>query len=166
MLHIREAILDDLPSLLDIYNYAIENLTATFDIEVQTLEQRRIWFKQYGGNYPLIVAMWEGQVVGYSCLNPFRTKPAYSQTTELSIYISPKHQGLGVGSALMQEILHRARQLAYHTVIGGITGGNEVSVKLHTKFGFEYVGCFKEVGFKFGTWQDVHFYQLMIHEPS
>jgi L-amino acid N-acyltransferase len=162
MIHIRTAVLSDLPAMLEIYNSAIRNLTATFDLTEQTLDERKIWFEKYGGKYPLIVAELDGEVIGYSCLNPFRDKPAYSHSTELSVYISSNHRGKGVGTALMQEILHRATELGYHTVIAGITGGNEVSVKLHKKFGFEYVGCFKEVGFKFGEWQDVHFYQLMI----
>lgn len=162
MLSVRDAVLSDLPSMLDIYNDAIRNLTATFDLEEQTLDERQKWFQKYGGRYPLIVAELNGEVVGYSCLSRFREKPAYSDTTELSVYISSNHRGQGIGNALMNEILQRAKELGYHTVIGGITGGNEASVKLHEKFGFQYVGCFKEVGFKFGEWQDVHFYQLMI----
>jgi L-amino acid N-acyltransferase len=166
MLHIREANLSDLPSMLDIYNDAIRNLTATFDLEEQTLDERKIWFDNHDGKYPLIVAELNSEVVGYSCLSPFRAKPAYSSSTELSIYISPNHRGHGIGVTLMKEILHRAIELGYHTVISGITGGNDVSVKLHKRFRFEFVGCFKEVGLKFGQWQDVHFYQLLINEQS
>lgn len=166
MLQIRNAVLSDLPAMLEIYNDAIRNLTATFDLEEQTLDERKIWFEKYGGKYPLIVAELEGQVVGYSCLNPFREKPAYLHSAELSVYISSMHRGQGIGSALMQEILNRATQLGYHTVIGSITAGNEVSIKLHERFGFKFVGCFKEVGLKFEEWHDVHFYQLMITEPS
>jgi L-amino acid N-acyltransferase YncA len=166
MLHIRDAVLNDLPAMLEIYNDAIRNLTATFDLEEQNLAERKNWFEKFGGKYPLIVAEMNGEVVGYSSLSKFREKPAYSHSTELSVYISSIHRGRGVGSALMKEILHRAAKLSYHTVIGGIVGGNEVSVKLHEKFGFEYVGCFKEVGFKFGEWQDVHFYQLIFPQIS
>lgn len=166
MLQIRDASLSDLPAILDIYNDAIRNLTATFDLTEQTLEERTVWFNKYGGQYPLIVAELNHEVVGYSCLNMFRDKPAYARTSELSIYISPNHQGAGIGSALMKEILMRAAELEYHTVIGGITGGNEGSVMLHKKFGFEFVGNFKEVGFKFGEWQDVHFYQRMIEKEA
>jgi phosphinothricin acetyltransferase len=161
MLHIRDAVLSDLPAMLEIYNDAIRNLTATFDLEEQNLDERKNWFEKYGGKYPLIVAEIDGEVVGYCCLSKFREKPAYSHSSELSVYISALHRGRGVGSTLMKEILHLAAKLNYHTVIGGLVGGNEASVKLHEKFGFEYVGCFKEVGLKFGEWQDVHFYQLM-----
>jgi len=129
------------------------------------LDERKTWFKKYGSKYPLIVAELNGQVVGYSCLNPFREKAAYCLTTELSIYISKEHRGKGIGTSLMEEILKRATKIGFHVVISGITGGNQASVKLHEKFGFEFAGCLKEVGFKFGEWQDVHFYQLMI-EPQ
>jgi L-amino acid N-acyltransferase len=167
VLQIRDANINDLPAMLDIYNDAIRNLTATFDLEEQTLEERKIWFQKHNDKYPLIVAEWNGEVVGYCCLSQFREKAAYDKTAELSIYISSSHRGLGIGTALMQEILQRAAHLGFHTVIGGITRGNDASVALHEKFGFELVGCFKEVGKKFGQWQDVLFYQRIINDtPS
>ncbi|WP_085520559.1 GNAT family N-acetyltransferase [Tuberibacillus sp. Marseille-P3662] len=162
MVYIREAVLDDLPAMLDIYNDAIRNLTVTFDLEEETLEERRGWFESHGGQYPLIIAELDGEVVGYGCLSAFRDKAAYAYSTELSIYISRYHRGYGIGHSLMKEIISRAAQLGYHTVIGSITAGNEASVHLHKKFGFEFVSRFKEVGFKFGEWQDVDFYQLII----
>lgn len=162
MVVIRNAAIQDLPEILEIYNEAIRNTTATFDLEEETIDNRRVWFNKYGDKFPLIVADIDGKVVGYSCLNPFRDKPAYSKTTELSIYIHSSNRGYGVGSSLMKEILHQASILGYHTVIGGITAGNLASVKLHEKYGFTLVGSFKEVGCKFGEWQDVDFYQLML----
>lgn len=166
MIHVRDAVLGDLPAMLDIYNDAIRNLTATFDLEEQNLDERKTWFAKYDDKYPLVIAELDGCVVGYCCLNPFRDKPAYAHSTELSVYIAPNYRGRKIGSRLMTEILQRAEQLGYHTVIGGVAGGNLVSMKLHEKFGFTYVGCFKEVGLKFGEWQDVHFYQLMFNQQS
>ncbi|MGI6549102.1 MAG: GNAT family N-acetyltransferase [Syntrophomonadales bacterium] len=164
MLHIRDAIISDLPAILNIYNYAIKNLAASFDIEEKTLEEREVWFREHQGQYPLLVAELDGKVAGYCCLSKFRDKAAYSRCSELSIYIEPGHWGQGIGTALMQELLLRAKKLGYHTVVAGITSDNEVSIRLHKKFGFEFVGCFREVGYKFGKWQDVHFFQLLIDE--
>ncbi|PPA70696.1 GNAT family N-acetyltransferase [Jeotgalibacillus proteolyticus] len=162
MVNIRNAVSTDLPEMAKIYNQAIRETAATFDLREQTLEERQQWFDKYGENHPLIVAEINGEVAGYSSLSPFRDKEAYSRTTELSIYISPSFQGKGVGKSLMKEILSRAESLGHHVVIGGITGGNAVSVRLHEQFGFTFVGCFKEVGYKFDQWQDVHFYQLVL----
>ncbi|MFD1851502.1 GNAT family N-acetyltransferase [Oceanobacillus bengalensis] len=164
MIRIREAAIDDLPALLEIYNYAICNLTATFDLQEQTLEDRKKWFEHHGAEYPLIVAEEDENVIGYSSLSPFNEKLAYSATSEVSIYIAPNQQGKGVGSLLMQQILKQARQLNYHTVISGITGGNGASIHLHEKFGFVLAGTLREVGNKFDEWQDVHYYQLILRD--
>ncbi|MCP3032287.1 N-acetyltransferase family protein [Halobacillus sp. A1] len=162
MLHTRDAVLEDLPIMLDIYNEAVRDLTATFDLEEQTLEERKSWFSKHGEKYPLIVAELDGQASGYCGLSSFRGKPGYAYTAEVSVYVSSIQQGKGIGSVLLKEILQRAFDLGYHTIIGGISGDNPQSVQLHKKFGFTYAGSLKEVGYKFGEWQDVHFYQYII----
>lgn len=159
MIEIREAVLEDLPDLLAIYNESVRNSAATFDLEEQTLKQRRVWFDNHGGRFPLIVATVQGDVAGYCSLSPFRAKPAYGYSAELSVYLAAEFRGQGIGSALTAEILRRAEALGFHTVISCVVSGNEASRRLHEKFGFEHIGCFKEVGRKFGKWWDVHFYQ-------
>lgn len=159
---IREAVSDDLPAMLDIYNDAIENSTATFDIEKKSLDERKEWFAKYGGRYPLLVAKTEGAVVGYGSLSRYKDRAAYDLTVELSIYISPDHQGQGIGKQLMEKLIERSIESGFHTIISGVTGGNEVSIKLHEKFGFQHVGHLSEMGWKFDQWLDVHFYQLIL----
>ncbi|QRG68413.1 GNAT family N-acetyltransferase [Brevibacillus choshinensis] len=164
MVSIRDAQISDLPAMLAIYNHAVNTLVATFDLEEQTLEQREVWFHKHGGRYPLIVAEDGDEVIGYCCLSAFREKPAYGNTAELSIYIAENQRGKSVGSALMRDIQKRTRELGFHVVISGITGGNEASVRLHEKFGFTLVGKLREVGYKFGEWHDVHYYEWMVGE--
>ncbi|MDF2926983.1 MAG: family acetyltransferase [Paenibacillaceae bacterium] len=159
---IRDAIVEDLPGILEIYNDAIRRLTATFDLEEKTLEDRREWFSHYGAHHPLIVAHADGKIAGYSSLSMFREKEAFKSTAELSLYIAEDFRGRGIGKALMLEIVNRARKVGFHTIVSGITAGNEISVRMHEQFGFQYVGNFREVGSKFGRWQDVLFYQLML----
>lgn len=166
MVLIRDAHLRDLPAMLAIYNQAVNTLIATFDLEEQSLEQREGWFHKHGGRYPLVVAEDAGEVIGYCCLSAFREKPAYGKTAELSIYIAENQRGKSVGSALMTEIQKRTRELDYHAVISGITGGNEASVRLHEKFGFCLVGKLREVGFKFGEWHDVHYYEWLVDDAQ
>lgn len=161
MIRVRDAHVDDLQYLLSIYNHAVVNTSATFDLEPQTLEQRREWFDHHGDRYPLLVAEDERGVLGYACISPYRTKAAYARTVESSVYVDPRHHGQGIGTVLMEELLRRTAQLAYHAVMAGVVGGNEGSARLHQKVGFQHVGCFKEVGFKFGQWHDVHFYEVL-----
>ncbi len=159
---IRKAKIEDLPEMLAIYNDAILNLTATFDLVEQTLEQREEWFAKFGERYPLIVAEVDGEIAGYCGILPYNAKEAYATTVEISIYLSGKHRGKGIGNALMTDMINQARELEYHTIIAGITEGNDTSVHLHEKFGFELVGKLREVGFKFGEWQNVLYLQLLV----
>jgi L-amino acid N-acyltransferase len=159
---VRDARRSDLPALLEIYNDLVLRSPATFDLEPQTLGRRRRWFSEHGRSYPLVVAEVQGTVLGYASLSRFRDKPGYSKSAEDSVYVHRDFQGKGVGKALMKEILARAVNLGYHTIIAGIVPPNEASVSLHEGFGFVYVGNLKEVGFKFSRWQDVTFYQLFL----
>lgn len=110
----------------------------------------------------MIVAERRGRVIGYASLSRFRDKPGYSRSAEDSVYVHKDFQGNGIGRLLMKEILARAKQLGYHAIVAGIVPPNEASVRLHKGLGFEYVGNFREVGFKFSKWQDVEFYQLFL----
>lgn len=161
---IREAVREDVPELLRIYNHYIRTSTATFDLEPQTLEERLEWFSHYGGSYPLIVAEADGRLAGYAYLSAFRAKPAYRPTVESSVYLDEAFHGQGFGKLLVKEILQRGKSLGYHSAVACITAGNETSVRLHERFGFRLVGTFPETGWKFDSWQDVHFYQLVLEE--
>jgi len=63
---------------------------------------------------------------------------------------------------MMRTILRKAVELGNHTMIAGIVPPNEASVRFHESLGFESIGTLREVGFKFGKWQDVEFFQLIL----
>lgn len=161
--HIREAIEADLPKITDIYNWAVENTTASFDINPQTIEQRMGWFSHYNTHrHPLIVHEEDGFVTGYACLSEFRVKEGYKDTCELSVYIDPNYQKKGIGYELMKSIIEFGKENCFHTIISCITADNEISIKMHEKYGFEFCGKLKETGYKFGRYLDCLFYQLLL----
>ncbi|MBQ6540701.1 MAG: N-acetyltransferase [Oscillospiraceae bacterium] len=161
---IRKAELRDLKELLEIYNYEVVNGTATFDAVPQTGEERLRWFEEHNReNHPLYVADVDGVVAGYVSLSEFRTKSAYFETVELSIYVARDFRRQGVASVLMEFIIDLAKKDdTIHTIVSVITGGNDVSVRLHEKFGFNYCGSLVEVGHKHGQYIGVMYYQLMV----
>lgn len=101
MIIIREARIDDVGELREIYNWAVKNTAATFDLEEVSMENRRNWFCHYNPeHHPLIVAELEISdkkkvVVGYSSLSEYREKAAYSKTVELSVYVHPDYHNQG-----------------------------------------------------------------------
>ena len=163
-MEIRVARREDLQQLLDIYNYEVVHGAATLDLQPKSLEEWGRWFDAHNiKNHPLLVAEQAGRVAGYASLSPYRSKEAYRSTVELSIYIGPGFRRQGVATALMEAILREARQdPETHTVVSVITDGNEASRKLHEKFGFTYCGAIREVGMKFGAYQDILNFSLIV----
>lgn len=162
---IRRAQTVDLQQLLDIYNYEVLHGVATFDITPKSLDERRQWLEEHNiGNFPLIVAVDTADaVMGYASLSAYRTKEAYRQTAELSVYIAPDHRGKGVASALLEAIIDIARrETDLHTIVSVITSGNDISRRLHEKFGFEFCGTMRDVGMKWGEWLGIDNFTLHI----
>ena len=159
MLTIRQASLDDLEDITDIYNEAILKSVATFDTETKTLEEQKIWFEEHGPDNPIVVSEENGNIVGWAALSKYSTRCAYSNTAEISLYVKEDHQGNGIGRKLMDFIIQEGEKTNIHAILARITDGNEVSIHLHKTAGFELVGVLKEVGQKFGKRLDVHLMQ-------
>src|SRR6266542_4210281 len=151
-MHIRPAMLPDLPGILEIYNEAVLNTTATYDYEVRSLEHRTQWFEErQRDNYPVFVAVEaDGRVTGWSALNPFHARIGYRFTSENSVYVAANRRGQGIGRALLGPLLEAGKARGLHAVLAVIDADNEASIRLHAQFGFEKVGHFKQTGFKFG----------------
>lgn len=167
MITIREATEADLPAMLEIYNDIIVNTTAVYDYKPHTLEMRQQWFavKQEQG-FPVFVAEEEGVIYGFSTIGPFRNWAAYKYSVENSIYVAADARGKGVGKLLFPPIIKAAADRQMHTIVAGIDATNESSIKLHERFGFVEVAHFKQVGFKFGKWLDLKFFQLLLATPE
>jgi len=139
-----------------IYNREVESGTATFDITPRSLHEQLEWVVEHSGAHPAVVAVSdEGEVVGFGSLSPYRPRAAYSTSVEDSVYVAEEFQGLGIGRAVLEELLHLAEAHGFHAVLARIAGDNEASVALHVACGFELIGTEHEVGRKFGRWLDV-----------
>lgn len=152
---IREATEADLPHIREIYNHYVANSTVTFDEEPQTLAELRAKFRHTAKlDYPWIVAVSpSGQILGYATVAPWKQKAAYRYTVENSIYLSAGATGKGLGTALMAELLERAKKAGIKEVVAVIADrGAEASIAMHERFGFREVGRMGRVGFKFGRW--------------
>ncbi|MCI8468100.1 MAG: N-acetyltransferase [Eggerthellaceae bacterium] len=157
---------DDVPALLDIYNYEIINSVSPLHLEPRTPEMWQQWFDDHQNTlHPLLVADAGGRVAGYACLSVFRPAGAYRTTAELSIYVQRDFRGRGVATRLMGGIIDLARDTGeLHALVSHVTADNEPSQRLHEKFGFRRCGTLREAGLKFGRYHDVHVYQLLLEE--
>ncbi|MFZ5945475.1 MAG: GNAT family N-acetyltransferase [Bacillota bacterium] len=153
---IRKAEIKDLKEIADIYNHAILNLTATFDEEVKSLQERREWFEIHqDSRYPLLVVQEEKEIVGWGSISQFKPRAGYRFTGETSIYVRHDKYGNNIGSLLLEELINLSKKSGLHCLMGIIVDNNVPSINLHAKYGFKIVGNYREVGFKFGRWLDV-----------
>lgn len=159
---IRKAVEKDLSAINEIYNDAVLNSTATFDVEEKNPADRKKWFENREKQYSVIVAEIDGIVVGWASLNPYSDRLAYAKTCENSLYVAPKYKRQGIGKNLLKASIEMSRENKFHTILSRITKENETSIIMHKKEGFFSVGVMKEVGEKFGRLLDVEILQLIL----
>jgi L-amino acid N-acyltransferase YncA len=159
MVTVRKATFTDLESITGIYNNAVLTTTATFDSSPKNLDEQKVWFEKHGGKFPICVAESEGTILGWASLSEWSDRCAYADTAEISLYVHATELGKGIGTKLMESVLIDGQKGGLHTVLARIVEGNEASVHLHEKFGFQHVGVMREVGKKFGKLLSVYLMQ-------
>ena len=123
-IEIRETIIDDVPAILDIYNYEITNSVATFHTEEQTLDERKEWFREHGEGHPILSMIIDGQLAAWGSLSMWNPKPAYNGSVELTLYVHKDFRGRGLGNKMMEALIKKAKSLKLHTLISLITSSN------------------------------------------
>jgi len=150
----------DTEAVVNIYNYYIGNTIVSLEekpiLGCDMLE--RIATVQSAG-YPWLVAEDQNEIVGYAYANQWNNRAAYKHTAEVSVYLSYLGISSGWGTKLYESLFEKLRNMSIHMVIGGISLPNPASVALHEKFGMAQVANFKEVGYKYGKWIDVGYWQ-------
>ncbi len=164
---VRLGVESDLDALTNIYNHYVRETPITFDTAVFSPEERRPWLLSHpeDGPYRLKVAVdgtFQGnsqRILGYATSSPYRAKPAYSTSVEVTIYLAPDAGGRGIGTLLYKALFADLATEDVHRAYAGIAQPNEASTRLHERFGFRPVGTYQEVGRKFGRYWDVAWYE-------
>ena len=152
----------DVKACLDLYNYYVLNTTCSFEEAEVTFEDFSARVKKIGAKYPYIVAEIDGKVLGFAYVHEFAVRSAYRFAVELSLYVEREARGKNIGSALLQEILKRCKKAGFTQVISIITAENEASCAFHERKGFKFVGEVEKVGYKFGKWLNIKYYQIEV----
>lgn len=157
---VRSATADDIPAITRIYNQGIED-RSTLETELRTYEERHQWLTSRSERHPVIVAVIQGEVIGWASVNPFSVRQAYRFVGDLSVYVERDVRRLGAGFRLMQDLMERAKRLEYHKLVL-TTFPHLPAVKLYEKLGFRHVGDYKEQGLLDGTWVDTRIMEYIL----
>jgi L-amino acid N-acyltransferase YncA len=161
MINIRPATEKDQQAIMEIYNEAVENTTATFDTDKRSLVKQLDWFRNHKHNHPVIVAEQEGVIKGWASLSPWSERKAYDETVEVSVYVHSNHRGKGIGKKLLEIITLEGKRVNNHTILSRISAGNDISIHIHEQLGYRHIGIIKDAGRKFGRFIDVHMMQYL-----
>ncbi|WP_298285513.1 GNAT family N-acetyltransferase [Acidocella sp.] len=155
-------------AILDIFNEAIVSSTALYDYKPRPPASMAGWFgAKTAGGFPVVgVEGSAGTLLAVGSYGAFRAWPAYKYTVEHSVYVHKDHRGRGLGRVVMEQLIAAARRHDLHAMMGGIDAANKGSIALHERLGFKHVGTLPQVGFKFGRWLDLVFYQLLLDTPA
>jgi len=161
---IRDALDADLPGIRDIYNDAVAHTTAIWNNYAVDLDNRRAWLaERVAAGFPVLVALDDAeQVLGYASYGPWRPHDGYRYSVEHSVYVRDGQRGAGLGRALMEALIERARRAGLHVMVGAIESENRGSIHLHQQLGFRHIGQMPQVGCKFGRWLDLTLMQLTL----
>ncbi|WP_163833414.1 arsinothricin resistance N-acetyltransferase ArsN1 family B [Spartinivicinus ruber] len=158
---IRQAKPCDAENIANIYNHYISNTVITFEEESISADEMNNRIQEIMSmGLPWLIAEKNGEIVGYAYASKWNGRCAYRFSVEATVYLSPSAKSEGWGTKLYEELFSMLRESSIHVVIGGIALPNPASIALHEKFGMEKVAHFKEVGFKFGQWVDVGYWQV------
>lgn len=168
---IREATTADAEAICRIYNQGIEDRVATLETTLRTRAERAEWLAAREARHPVLVALSaatgavarvptaaapaDGDVLGWASLNRFNPRPAYDHVADVSVYVERQARGRGVGHALLEALMARARALGYHKLVLAAFPENKPGMALYRRLGFSEVGVYREQGLLDRRWVDV-----------
>lgn len=167
-IEIRMATQDDAKEILTIYAPYISDTVITFEYEIPSLDNFKERIRSINSDYPYLVCLIDGKIVGYAYAQRFKERAAYAWNAELSVYIKENNTKLGIGTALYSALIDILKLQNIENVYGCVTYPNVRSEKLHQYFGFELVARIHKAGYKCNNWHDVVWFEKIIgsHDDS
>ncbi|MGB0083551.1 MAG: N-acetyltransferase family protein [Terracidiphilus sp.] len=148
-------------SISEIYNHYVQHTPITFEETPIAPDDMRSRILKITSALPWIVCEEDGKLIGYAYASKWRERSAYRHSVEATVYLHPTAVGKGKGSELLGSLLTALRAREIHCVMGGVALPNPASIALLEKFRPRQVAHFREVGYKFGQWIDVGYWQLV-----
>ena len=163
---IRAASAADADAICRIYNQGIRDRVATLETEERTPEERAQWLETHSPRHPVLVAEPDGLVVGWASLNVFNARRAYDHVADVSLYVEREWRGRGVGRRLLEALVARAIELAYHKLVLAAFPWNAAGMRAYGRAGFREVGIYREQGRLDGRWVDTIVMEKILEGPN
>ncbi|MDO5134584.1 MAG: GNAT family N-acetyltransferase [Eubacteriales bacterium] len=159
---IRQVEREDIPALVEIYRYYVENTDITFEYVPPSQEEFTRRVQEITARYPYLVAEEEGEILGYAYGAAFKGRAAYDWSVETTVYVNWEKRGRGVGTRLYRELERELREQNIQNANACITYPNQGSMSFHEKEGYRLAAHFEKCGYKLGRWLDMIWMEKLI----
>ena len=161
----RMAEVADAAAIAAIYRPYVTDAVTSFEIDPPGAAEMARRIEAVLALAPWLVALDDaGGPIGYAYASRHAERAAYQWSVDVTVYVREGHQRRGVGRALYGALFPLLRLQGFYVAHAGVTLPNAASVGLHESFGFLPVGVYPAVGWKFGAWRDVGWWQLPLQE--
>lgn len=143
----RDATLEDLSKIVEIYNSTVASRLVTADLEPVSIESKLAWFHQHNSEFRPLWMVEDSQknTIGWVSFQDFYGRPAYQKTAEISIYLDEKFRDKGFGKQILESCIEKASNLGIENLLAFIFAHNLPSLTLFEKFGFELWANLKNI---------------------
>ncbi len=143
---IRDATIEDLAVITEIYNTSIPGRMATADLEPVTVASRMEWFTAHTPDRrPLWVLEVDGKIQAWFSFRSFYGRDAYRHTAEVSVYVSPDYHHQKLGDRLLSQAISVTPTLDLKTLVAFIFAHNQPSLNLFKKHRFQQWGYLPKI---------------------
>ena len=143
-----------------IYGPYVAETAISFELAPPTADEMAARIEKVTAHWPWLVVEVDGIVRAYAYATRHRERPAYDWTAETTVYVDRDFRARGLGRIAMRALIAVARLQGFHLLVAGITAPNPGSFRLHESLGFERIGEFEAIGWKFDGWHGVEFWGL------
>jgi len=155
---------NDADKVLEIYKPYVLHTIITFEYATPSNEEFLQRIKNIIAQYPWLVCLYGDKVIGYSYAGLHRYRSAYQWSCESTVYLLPEFHRKGIARILYETLFSILRIQGYFNVYAGVSLPNEKSVGFHQSLGFTKIGIYEKIGYKFGEWHDVEWFQFQLRE--
>jgi phosphinothricin acetyltransferase len=163
---IRTARFEDAADIQAIYAPFVQETSVSFETVPPSVETMAERISSNLARHGYFVAESNAGILGFAYASPYRPRPAYDRTAEVSVYLAPQAKGRGFAQALYRALFAHLAARGFHTAVAIVTLPNPQSAQLHERCGFAHVGSLQDVGRKFGQWHGTAIYQRMIGQAD
>lgn len=165
---IRQATTEDAAQIQAIYEVIVRNTVISFEFDPPSVREMLERMKALQPRFPWLVCELDGKVAGYVYASPHHERAAYQWSANVSVYIHGDYHRRGVGRALYTSLFALLKLQGFYNLLAGVTLPNAGSIGIHEAMGFQPVGIYRKVGYKFGAWHDVGWWSMELrpHQPD